>query len=98
MKTKIKEWAGAGYHFNLDWLLRAVNTTLTGEAKFQFLHDKSAEEIQDALKRATRHIDQCLNMIGGRLGLDHDRGAVCSFRDPRHGSLSRPTQRPDERA
>ena len=82
MKTKIKEWAGAGYHFNLDWLLRAVNTTLTGEAKFQFLHDKSAEEIQDALKRATRHIDQCLNMIGGRLGLDHDRVLFARFAIP----------------
>ena len=61
------------YHFNLDWLLRSVNTVLTGEAKFQFLHDKSAEEIQDGLKRATKHIDTSLNLIGGRLGLDHDQ-------------------------
>jgi hypothetical protein len=73
MKAKIKEWANAGYNFNLDWLLRSVNTTLTGEAKFQFLHDKDAAAIQDALRRATRHIDTCLNLIGGRLGLDHDR-------------------------
>ena len=41
MKAKLKEWDRAGYHFNLDWLLRSVNTALTGEAKFQFLHDKS---------------------------------------------------------
>lgn len=73
MKTKIKEWAKADYHFNLDWLLRSVNTVLTGEAKFQFLHDKSAEEIQDGLKRAVKHIDTGLNLIGGRLGLDHDQ-------------------------
>jgi hypothetical protein len=45
MKAKLKEWAKADYHFNLDWLLRSVNTILTGEAKFQFLHEKSAEEI-----------------------------------------------------
>jgi len=73
MKAKLKEWAKADYHFNLDWLLRSVNTVLTGEAKFQFLHNKSAEEIQEGLKRATKHIDTCLNLISGRLGLDHDQ-------------------------
>jgi hypothetical protein len=73
MKAKLKEWTKADYLFNLDWLLRSVNTTLTGEAKFQFLHEKSAEEIQDGLKRATKHLDTSLNLIGGRLGLDHDQ-------------------------
>lgn len=73
MKAKLKEWAKADYHFNLDWLLRSVNTALTGEAKFQFLHGKTAEEIQDGLERATKHIDTSLNLISGRLGLDHDQ-------------------------
>ncbi|MGF6370767.1 hypothetical protein OKW40_003517 [Paraburkholderia sp. RAU6.4a] len=73
MKAKLKEWVEADYHFNLDWLLRSVNTVLTGEAKFQFLHEKSAAEVQDALIRTTKHIDTCLNLIGGRLGLDHDQ-------------------------
>ena len=73
MKAKLKEWAKAGYHFNLDWLLRSVNTALTGEAKFQFLHDKNAEEVQDGLKRATKHVEMSLNLISGRLGLDHDQ-------------------------
>jgi hypothetical protein len=73
MKAKLKEWAKADYHFNLDWLLRSVNTALTGEAKFQFLHGKSAEDIQDGLKRATKHVDTSLNLISGRLGLDHDQ-------------------------
>lgn len=73
MKAKLREWAAAGYHFNLDWLLRSVNTVLTGEAKFQYLHEKSADEVKDALERATRHIDTSLNMIAGRLGLDHDQ-------------------------
>ena len=73
MKAKLAEWAKADYRFNLDWLLRSVNTTLTGEAKFQYLHDKNAEDIQDGLKRAIKHIDTSLNLIGGRLGLDHDQ-------------------------
>ena len=73
MKSKLKEWTGAGYHFSLDWLLRSVNTVLTGEAKFSYLHDKGALDIQDGLKRANKHIDACLNLIAGRLGLDHDQ-------------------------
>jgi hypothetical protein len=73
MKSKLKEWTGAGYQFNLDWLLRSVNTVLTGEAKFSYLHDKGALDIQDGLKRANKHIDASLNLIAGRLGLDHDQ-------------------------
>ena len=73
MKQELKRWEQSGYHFNLDWLLRSVNTVLTGEAKFQYLHEKRADEVQDALKRATRHIDTSLNLIAGRLGLDHDQ-------------------------
>lgn len=82
MKSKLKEWESAGYSFNLDWLLRSVNTVLTGEAKFQYLHNKSAEEVQEALKRANRQIDNCLNMIAGRLGLDHDRVIFGRFAIP----------------
>jgi hypothetical protein len=96
MKAKLKEWAKADYHFDLDWLLRSVNTALTGEAKFQFLHDKSAEDIQDGLKRATRHIETSLNLIGGRLGLDHDQvffgrfgvPVMVRFLDQRTGTMS----------
>lgn len=73
MKAKLKEWTEAGYNFNLDWLLRSVNTVLTGEAKFSYLHDKGALDIQEGLKRASKHIDTSLNLIAGRLGLDHDQ-------------------------
>jgi hypothetical protein len=59
-----------------------VNTVLTGEAKFQHLHDKGVEEIADALKRAVRHIDSILNMIAGRLGLDHDRVLFAKYAVP----------------
>jgi hypothetical protein len=73
MKSKLKGWTQAGFQFNLDWLLRSLNTVLTGEAKFQFLHNKTADEVQDGLKRAAKHIDMSLNLIGSRLGLDHDQ-------------------------
>lgn len=73
LKRNLREWEKAGYHFTLDWLLRSVNTVLTGEAKFQHLHEKSAADVQDGLQRATKHIDTLLNIISGRLGLDHDQ-------------------------
>ena len=100
MKHSLKSWATHGYHFNLDWLLRSVNTVLTGEAKFQFLHNKTAEEIQDGLKRATKRIDTCLNLIGGRLGLDHDQvlfgrfgiPVMVRYLDQRNGSLDAQTR------
>ena len=73
MKKKLKEWHNHGYDFSLDWLLRSVNTVLTGEAKFQYLHEQGPQEVQDALKRSCKQIDVGLNMIADRLGLDHDR-------------------------
>lgn len=73
MKRKLEEWQKAGYEFTLDWLLRSVNTIITGEAKFQFLHDRNKQEIEDGLRRAIKHIDNLLNLIASRLGLDHDR-------------------------
>jgi hypothetical protein len=73
MKEKLKKWESHGYSFNLDWLLRSVNTVLTGEAKFHHLHDASTDQVQEAVKKAEKHIDTCLNLISGRLGLDHDQ-------------------------
>ncbi|MFZ4986970.1 MAG: GmrSD restriction endonuclease domain-containing protein, partial [Blastocatellia bacterium] len=73
MKRQLARWSKVGYEFNLDWLLRSVNTVLTGEAKFLYLHELSAEDVQEALKRATQHIDTILNLISGRLGIDHDQ-------------------------
>lgn len=73
MKEKLGEWSGHGYKFDLDWLLRNVNTVLTGEARFQKLHNIPSERIKDGLARAERAVDDVLNMIAGRLGLDHDR-------------------------
>lgn len=73
MKANIKEWKDAGYDFSLDWHLRSISTTLTGEAKFQFLDACTADQIRSGLKSSKKNIDACLNMIGGRLGLDHEQ-------------------------
>lgn len=73
MRAKLAEWSEAGFDFTMDWVLRAMNTVLTGRARFVHLHDKSSEEMQDAFRRATRQIDNALNIISGRLGLDHNQ-------------------------
>ena len=95
MKVALGKWEDVGYSFNLDWLLRSVNTVLTGEAKFQYLHEKTGEEVQAALVRAVKHIDTSLNLIAGRFGLDHDQVFFGRFAVPvmvryldQHGSLS----------
>ena len=98
MKAELARWRKAGYEFNLDWLLRSVNTVLTGEAQFQFLHDREAADVQDGLKRATKHIDTCLNYISARLGLDHDGvffgrygvPVMVRYLDRRVGTMSTP--------
>lgn len=82
MKNQLGEWAKVDYHFTLEWFLRSVNAVVTGEARFLYLHTKDAAEIQQGLQTATKHIDTCLNMIGGRLGLDHDRVFFAKFAVP----------------
>lgn len=73
LRSALKEWQQAGFDFKMDWLLRNVNTVLTGEALFSALKDVTAPQFQAALKQTVKAIDYLLNVIGGRLGLDHDR-------------------------
>jgi hypothetical protein len=37
MQTRLRKYERAGFNFKLDWLLRNVNTIVTGEAMFSFL-------------------------------------------------------------
>lgn len=82
MKSALKRWRDAGYHFSLDWLLRNINTIVTGEAKFTAMHELNEEGFEDGLKRAEKTIDYMLNAIAGRLGLDHDRVFFSRFAMP----------------
>lgn len=73
MQQRLHKWERAGFYFKLDWLLRCVNTILTGEALFVAMKDIKTKEFRDGLQRAEDHIDTVLNLIASRLGLDHDR-------------------------
>ncbi|MGI6285985.1 DUF262 domain-containing protein [Neomoorella humiferrea] len=73
MKEVLSVWEKAGFHFNLDWLLRNITTILTGEAFFSALKDVDAQQFQKGLAMARDACNYLLNVISGRLGLDHDR-------------------------
>ena len=73
MNERLGKWRRAGFHFKLDWLLRCVNTITTGEALFDPLGDVSPSEIRQGLDKAENHLDNLLNLMSSRLGIDHDR-------------------------
>ncbi len=73
MKSKISKWQASGYYFTLDWLLRVMNSIITGRARFLHLHNVTSDRIQNGLTRAEKYIDNALNLIGNRMGLDHDQ-------------------------
>ena len=72
MNKKLEKWSNAGYpFFKLDWLLRCINTILTGEAKSVALKAITSEQFQHGLRQAERYIDHTLNLIASRLGINH---------------------------
>lgn len=74
MQGHLGRWADAGYdRFDLDWLLRSVNTVLTGEARLVHLDGQSVDDIKGTLTSASKALDAALNMVGDKLGLDHGR-------------------------
>jgi hypothetical protein len=73
MKAKLAKWRRAGFYFELDWLLRCVNTVLTNSAFFSALKDVTTTQFQDALTKTEKAIDYTLNLVSSRLGIDHDR-------------------------
>ncbi len=73
MKARLTKWRNAGYIFKIEWLLRNINTIVTGEALFSALKDVDTPTFKNGLDQAEKAIDKLLNMISSRLGLDHDR-------------------------
>ena len=69
----LEQWRQAGYHFKLDWLLRVVNAIVLGKAPFSALANVGSPTIEHGLKLAKQHVSFWLDLIAGRLGLDHDR-------------------------
>jgi hypothetical protein len=81
MRSRLDAWRDAGFAFSLDWLLRNVNAILTGRAEFLYLDEVDERTFRDGLARAERAVNELLNLVSGRLGLDHQRvlGGYAAF-------------------
>ncbi|HKI02489.1 MAG TPA: DUF262 domain-containing protein [Thermoanaerobaculia bacterium] len=81
MKVRLDRWRQAGFSFRLEWLLRCVNTAVTGEAQFSALKEVEVPVFRQGLQASGDMVDRLLDMIASRLGLDHDRvlGSRYSF-------------------
>ena len=69
----LTRWMEQGFSFTHEWLLHIVNAIVKGEAKFSHLHDLDRRTIEEGLRKAENFANKALNIISGRLGLDHDR-------------------------
>jgi Protein of unknown function DUF262 len=73
MRSHLETWHEAGFAFSLDWLLRNATAVATGRAEFASLEDVAVEEFQQSLTASAHYIGTFLDLVAGRLGLDHDR-------------------------
>ena len=82
MRKGLDDWNDSGFGFTLDWLLRSVTTIATGDARFSALHELDASTFNSALQRSINHINTILDLIGARLGLDHQQVLTGHFAIP----------------
>jgi hypothetical protein len=73
MRHHLDKWEKEGFSFNLDWLLRNMTAVATGRAEFSSLDTVPVATFQQALDASARYIGQFLDVVAGRLGLDHSR-------------------------
>jgi hypothetical protein len=73
MNKALADWSAKGLNFSLDWLLRVINAVVTGKAPFVHLAERPVADLKEGLHRSVGYVDMWINLIAGRLGLDHDR-------------------------
>ena len=73
MRAHLDRWEKEGFSFNLDWLLRNTTAVATGRAEFSYLDNVPVTDFQESLEASARYISQFLDIVAGRLGLDHNR-------------------------
>ena len=73
MRMHLDRWEKEGFSFNLDWLLRNTTAVATGRAEFSYLDNVPVTAFQESLEASARYISQFLDVVAGRLGLDHNR-------------------------
>src|SRR6266545_571980 len=82
MRGHLESWKAANYNFTLDWLLRNATAVATGRSQFTALDAISADDFERALLASTKYIGRFLDLVAGRLGLDHDRVLMSRYSFP----------------
>jgi len=82
MRSQLRIWHDNGFDFSFDWMLRNVNAVATEKSLFIHLDGISMKDFEIALKKSIKYVDQMLNLISGRLGLDHDQVFMGRFALP----------------
>ena len=72
INERLEYWARNQFNFKTELVLRCVTTVLTDKAYFSELEGVESQ-FEKGLQKTVKHIDEALNLIGDRLGLDHDR-------------------------
>ena len=96
MRGRLDQWRKQGFSFELDWLLRCITAVLTKQARFEQLEHVQPASFADGLERVETLVDRLLNLLSGRLGLDHDRvmagryalAVMCCYLDQAGGKLT----------
>jgi Protein of unknown function DUF262 len=73
MRSHLDSWQKDGFAFSLDWLLRNTTAVATGRAEFASLDSVPVADFKQALDASAKYVSQFLDVVAGRLGLDHDR-------------------------
>ena len=96
----LKRWKEKGYDFTPQLFLRTATTVLTG--KVSALEGVDNKKINNGFEKASKHIDTLLDLIGSRLGLDHDRvlggryyalPLMARYLEQREGAIDDPNER-----
>jgi hypothetical protein len=73
MRSHLEKWEKDGFSFSLDWLLRNATAVATGRAEFASLDSVQVPQFRDSLEASAKYVSRFLDVVAGRLGLDHDR-------------------------
>lgn len=73
LRSLLDGWRASGFDFKQEWLLRSTTAIATNQSSFGSLRSVSVDEFATALKKAEQSINFLLNLVGDRLGIDHDR-------------------------
>lgn len=82
MRSHLDTWEKEGFSFTLDWLLRNTTAVATGRAEFSSLDSVQVTDFQQALEASARYVSQFLDVVAGRLGLDHNRVLMSRYAFP----------------